>query len=335
MLKTNVGKNDLRVYNSAIRPCEFESIIRLMRVPGLIPHLSWDKKMLGKEIAVIVSSYQRPQHLQRCLLSLLLQQSVEGRMEVIVADDGSTDETLEIVDEFAKTAPFPLSYTTHEHRDFQLARTRNEGVLASTAPYLLFIDCDCILPPKHVFLHLKSARPNTTIVGDCIRLDQTVSEQIDTACILAQRYDSLASREERWRILFKSFKDRFYGFLSLSNRPRLTGNNIGIARSDFERVNGFDESFVGWGLEDSDLQRRLALTGMRFRTILHRTVTYHLWHEPDKSFSRDNLNTQNLEHYQRKLTSPVCQHGLSSHQQNKIDQRILNDVMCSIAAECG
>ena len=289
--------------------------------------------MLGKEIAVIVSSYQRPQHLQRCLWSLLMQQGVEGRMEVIVADDGSTDETLEIVDDIATTAPFPLSYTTHVHREFQLARTRNEGVLASTAPYLLFIDCDCILPPNHVLMHLKSARPSTTIVGDCIRLDQKTSEQIDTACICAQRYDSLASREERWRILFKSFKDRFYGFLSLSSRPRLTGNNIGIARSDFERVNGFDESFVGWGLEDSDLQRRLALTGMRFRTILHRTVAYHLWHEPDDSFSRDNLNTQNLEYYQRKLTSPVCQNGLSSHQQVDFDQRLLNDAVYSVATE--
>ncbi|MBD3672547.1 MAG: glycosyltransferase [Planctomycetaceae bacterium] len=266
-----------------------------------------------QEIAVIVSSYQRPEHLQRCLWSLGEQQGVAGRMEVVVADDGSTDETLEVVDRCAKSAPFPLSFTTHDHEGFQLARSRNEGVLASSAPYLLFVDCDCLLPPDHVAWHLRSAKLGTVIVGDCLRLDRETSEQIDKDFILAQRYKGLASWKERSRILLKACKDWGYSFLSLSNHPRLTGNNIGIARSDFERVNGFDERFVGWGLEDSDLQRRLALAGLRFRTILHRTVTYHLWHEPVDSFSRNNLNTQNLEYFQQELSSPVCRQGLSSH----------------------
>lgn len=281
--------------------------------------------MSRKEIAIIISSYQRPQHLRRCLLSLTVQKGVKERIEVVVADDGSTDETIEIVNDFAKTAPFPLSITTHAHQGFQLARSRNEGVLASSAPYLLFVDCDCVLPPDHVYWHLRSASPGKVIVGDCLRLDREASERIDEAFIRAQRYDGLASRQERCRVMLKSFKDRIYGFLSLSSRPRLTGNNIGIARSDFERVNGFDENYVGWGLEDRDLQRRLALAGLRFRSILYRTVTYHLWHEPVNSFSRNNLDTPNLEYFQRELLSPVSHRGLFSHDQRDFNQRLLND----------
>ncbi len=106
------------------------------------------------EIALLVSTYQRPQHLRRALLSIALQRGVDGQMEVVVTDDGSRDETPRVVEEFARTARFPVQFTTHPHSTFQLARCRNEGVAASRAPYLLFLDGDCILPPDHVAIHL-------------------------------------------------------------------------------------------------------------------------------------------------------------------------------------
>src|SRR3954466_2463566 len=92
------------------------------------------------EVAILVSSYQRPGHLRRALLSIAMQRDVDGKMEVVVTDDGSTDETPEMVREFAQTIDFPVRVTTHPHRAFQLARCRNEGVAPSTAPYILFSD---------------------------------------------------------------------------------------------------------------------------------------------------------------------------------------------------
>jgi len=258
-------------------------------------------------------------------MSLSLQQGMAGRMEVVVADDGSTAATLNVVKRFAGKTSFPLSLTTHQHDGFQLARTRNEGVLASTAPYLLFVDCDCLLPPDHVWHHLEAARPNTVIVGDCVRLDAESSATVDKEFIQAQKYERLVSLPERRRIFFKTLKDQIYGVLPVANRPRLTGNNIGIARQDFDRVNGFDENFVGWGLEDSDLQRRLAMAGLKFRTILGRTVTYHLWHEPADSFSRNNLKTRNLEYFQMKLTSPICEHGISRRQPDEFESCVFEE----------
>src|SRR5262245_8714249 len=102
------------------------------------------------EIALLISSYQRPGHLRRALLSIALQKDFTSAMEVVVTDDGSTDETLDVVREFAQSVNFPVHFTTHPHAAFQLARCRNEGVAASTAPYVLFLDGDCILPPDHV-----------------------------------------------------------------------------------------------------------------------------------------------------------------------------------------
>ena len=52
-------------------------------------------------------------------------------MELIVTDDGSTDETPQIVADFAGRVPFRVAFTTHPHTTFRLARSRNEGVEAS------------------------------------------------------------------------------------------------------------------------------------------------------------------------------------------------------------
>lgn len=74
------------------------------------------------EIAVIVSTFERPGHLLRCLASLEAQRDVEGLFEVVVTDDGSRDKTLRLVADAAREAPFPLTFTTHPHDGFRLAR---------------------------------------------------------------------------------------------------------------------------------------------------------------------------------------------------------------------
>ena len=87
-------------------------------------------------------------------------------------------------------------------------------------------------------------------------------------------------------------------------RPRLTGCNIALWRDDYERVNGFDENFVGWGLEDRDLQLRLSQLGLRFRSIVLATAACHLWHRPHPTFARNNEGTANLRYFQRRKQCP-------------------------------
>ncbi|MDA0255694.1 MAG: glycosyltransferase, partial [Planctomycetota bacterium] len=134
--------------------------------------------MATPEIAVIVSTYERPEHLARCLASLEAQRGVDGRFEVVVTDDGSRDGTLRLLATTARRVDFPLTFTTHEHDGFRLARCRNEGVAATTAPYLLFTDGDCILPPDHLRLHLEARRPGRIVAGDCLRLDEKTTATI-------------------------------------------------------------------------------------------------------------------------------------------------------------
>lgn len=266
--------------------------------------------MRQPEIVVFVSSYQRPEHLRRALLSLALQRDVGEAMEVVVTDDGSPGTSLPVVEAFARQVDFSVRFTTHPHNEFRLARCRNEGVAVSEAPYLLFTDGDCLLPPDHVKWHLEYRRAGRVVVGDCYRLDRETSDRITEGAICSGEYLTWIPSRERRRMAGKAFRGWWYHRFGGRMHPRMTGNNIGIWRTDFERVNGFDENYVGWGLEDRDLQLRLGRLGLEFKSILSRTAGCHLWHEPAPSFARNNLETRNLDYFQRKQVSTRCQNGL-------------------------
>src|SRR3954470_19555788 len=97
------------------------------------------------EITILVSTFERPRHVRRVLASIAAQRGVAGALEVVVTDDGSRDDTARLVRQFAASASFPVRFVTHPHDGFHISRCRNEGVAASTAPYLLFLDGDCVI----------------------------------------------------------------------------------------------------------------------------------------------------------------------------------------------
>ncbi len=258
----------------------------------------------------MISTYQRPLHLRRALLSVALQRNVIDRMEVVVTDDGSTDETPQLVEDFARTAAFPVHFTTHEHTTFQLARCRNEGVAASSAPYLLFLDGDCILPPNHVAMHLEHRQPNVAMAGDFAKLDQTTSEKVTDDVIRSGAFQNWAPKTELARLGKQDRKARLYQLLRHPTKPKIVGNNVGIWRSDYERVNGYDENFQGWGCEDDDLRLRLRRAGVRIQSILRWTHTYHLWHPTDITYPQAWRDGKNVEYLNRKGVLVRCLNGL-------------------------
>lgn len=265
---------------------------------------------MAVDIAIIVSTFERPDHLERCLASLDAQQDVAGRFEVVVTDDGSRDDTLALVRDLARRTRYPLSYTTHDHDGFRLARCRNEGTAASTAPYLLFTDGDCLLPPDHVLVHLQARRPGFVIGSDCARLDAEASARIHPESIREGRLRWAVPIGERLRLVGKAARAKAYELARIRMRPRLSGNNIAVWRRDLERINGFDEQFVGWGHEDRDLQDRLERSGLRVRSILWRTRPVHLWHPPAPTFARNGTGTLNRRYFATAERPVFCIDGL-------------------------
>jgi hypothetical protein len=121
----------------------------------------------------------------------------------------------------------------------------------------------------------------------------------------------VTSNERRW-IFGKLIKDPCYQWIDHRTKPKLTGCNIGIARSEIDAVNGFDEHFVGWGCEDDDLAYRLRKAGVRVVSVLHYTRAYHMWHpvhptRPEKW--ADGPNVGRLQSLDRPI---VCHAGVVS-----------------------
>ena len=279
--------------------------------------------MTRSEIALLMSTYQRPTHLRRALESIALQEGVDGRMQLVITDDGSTDETPEIVRQFAKSVPFEVGFTTHPHTTFQLARCRNEGVRASRAPYMLFLDGDCVLPRDHVRIHLERRKPGTVMAGDFCRLDEATSGRVTPEAVRSGELAAWASASELARLRKQDRSSRFYRLIRHPTKPKLIGNNVGIWRSDFERVNGYDENFKGWGCEDDDLRRRLRRAGVVIESILRWTHTYHLWHPVDVTAPAQWKQGANVEYYQRKGRLTRCRNGLAKRDLQDLAIRVV------------
>jgi glycosyltransferase involved in cell wall biosynthesis len=262
------------------------------------------------ELSVILTTYERPLHLERSLASLAVQRNMAGRFEVVVVDDGSQDRTHEVVHRFARTADFPVKLTTHEHQGFRVALCRNDGVRASSGSYLLISDSDCLFPPHHLEHHLRARKPGIVRAGNCYRLDRETTERLTPDDVAGGWYRREVSYMERWRMWRRWISDVRYQLRKHPIKPKLMGFNIAISRSDLEAVNGFDEEYVGWGCEDDDFAARLRLAGRQVRTVVGYTQAYHMWHPIDPSNPgvwSQGVNVQRLLHGKRQVR---CRRGL-------------------------
>lgn len=271
-----------------------------------------------REVSLIISTCGRPYHLERCLESVACQTVLNG-VEVIVSEDGSQGDTRNVVRRFAERGICPVYFAAQEHDGFRVARVRNNGVALATSPYLVFVDGDCALPHHHVECHLEMRAKGLVVVGESVRLEEGISKRITPADVRLGNLHVHASPQEARRMRKKQWKDQVYGWLRVPMRPRLTANNFAMWRDDFVRVNGFDEAYVGWGLEDVDLQRRLSLLKLRFRTSFHRTVPVHFWHPYHATFRRNAEGSANRRYFDRGVLEAACAQGFSRTLENDFE----------------
>lgn len=263
------------------------------------------------DLSLVICTFERPENLSRVLASVLSQTIDHSRIEVIVADDGSRDQTPDIVKQFASTAPFPVRFVTHPHAGFCPSRCRNEGVAASSGEYIVLLDGDCMIPPQFLAIQQRLARPSIVRIGDCIRLTEKVSSKIDSPMAERGGYRNLITWRDRLAMWKIAFRDTKHAWRNDPIRPVLTSNNIGIWRADYDRVNGFDEAFVGWGAEDRDFGLRLRKAGVSLRSILWHTAPVHLWHPPVPSHPVAWNQGVNMEYHQRPARLTRCTRGIT------------------------
>lgn len=245
-------------------------------------------------ISLIISTYNWPDALRLCLLSVMSQTRLPD--EVIVADDGSTNETRELIDKFKTVFPCPLKHAWIPDEGFRLAASRNNAVrTCCTGDYLIFIDHDILLDRNFIHDHERIARPNCYITGGRAKLLKPI-----TLLLLhgGKHKLNLLTRgiNRKVNTLHLPFLHPLTRYMYSWKHLYGRGANMAMWKSDFEKVNGFDEDLQGYGTEDVDLFNRLENNGVHKKYAQFCAIEYHLFHprgkvsklNHDKAFNEPN-----------------------------------------------
>lgn len=259
-------------------------------------------------ISLIISTYNAPVALRRTLESVVSQ--TEYPHEVIVADDGSTDETAEVVRRFAASAPFAVRHVWHEDTGFRLGAIRNKAIAGAEGDYIVQIDGDILLHPRFVEDHRRYARRGAFACGSRVLLGQKLTGEIfrDGIRRITPLTRGILNRKNALRsAMFASVVDAV-----ASSRLKYRGCNMAFWRDDLVAVNGYDENYRGWGCEDHDLVARLINHGVKFVALRHVAVCYHMWHPSSKA--TDSFERNNRLLAETRASGRVrCENGLDSH----------------------
>ncbi len=273
-----------------------------------------------ESISVIVTSYNRPEHLQKCIASLEMQTILPN--EIIIADDGSDDECVCAIEKIIKNAKIEMKFVRQEHKGFRASANRNNGARIARGEYLFFFDGDLVLFPNVIELHLKYARSDRWITGLALRLNEDLSDELTLHTIYSRHLNEIwdsASQEEKQSLLrsARQFNKRlFWAKLIPSERRlsrlRLASGHFSLYRLAFEKVNGFDENYVGWGREDQDLGLRLQLAGIKGKQLITEARAFHLYHRRENQpiEGRSGSSVNNEYFYRRRNGKFWCENGL-------------------------
>jgi glycosyltransferase involved in cell wall biosynthesis len=244
------------------------------------------------DCSLLVATYNWPQALRVCLESVK-RQSVLPK-EVIIADDGSKEDTRLLIETVKKDFPVPIVHIWQPDEGFQLAKIRNKAFAAAKYGYIVQIDGDLILHPHFIDDHLSLAKPHHFVTGSRAILDEQTTRRI----LRDQHFTNLNAFTGKSSNFFNGVRIGFLRrFLARSykvsgkNKYYVKGCNMAFWKKDLLNVNGYNEAFTGWGREDSELAIRLINAGVKKQFIKTGGVCYHLHH---KEASR-KLELRNIE----------------------------------------
>lgn len=245
-------------------------------------------KNLGYNTSLIITTYNWPEALEVCLNSVVNQTVLPK--EIIIADDGSKQETIELIKSFQQSYPqISIVHSWQEDKGFRAGESRNKAILKATGEYIIIIDGDLLLERHFVQDHIENMEKGCFIQGSRVITSENKKNQILNG-ELPELPVSLFDKELknklnmiRNKFLSKLIKNKTFGLKGIRSC------NMSFFKEDLLKVNGFEEEIQGWGREDSELAVRLFNQGIKKKKIKFSALTYHLYHkENDRSQLEEN-----------------------------------------------
>ena len=245
-------------------------------------------------ISILLATYNWPQALKLCLESLATQ--TDCHFEIIIADDGSTDSTKHIIEQFKTSSSIGIEHLWQEDQGFRKTIILNRAIAAAHGDYLIFLDGDCIVQPDFVARHRQLAQKGYLVTGSRVLLNEKLTQELITwphwdferfsASLLSERLTGGINKY--WPLKMKIGSGSWRVYKKFVWR-RIKGCNMACWKADAEAINGFDETMSGWGHEDADFVFRLQRQQIKRKSGSWATEVLHLFHKiHDQSNAAEN-----------------------------------------------
>lgn len=224
----------------------------------------------------VIPAYQNKYQLKNTLTAIKnLKTSNRFDYEVVVADDGSTDGTDEIINAFKSTGGIKSVYLSRSEQSCR-SRARNEALKLAAGEIIVFIDSDILVPPDYLLTldEFFSFGSGFAVSGFRRLINEPVSfESVSDGSIFDEKYQQTLKTGEDFR--YEIMKKISYNAAAF-DAPFLyaLSCNLAVPKLWIDKVGGFDEDLIKWGIEDIEFIYRLYKAGMKIiyntrGTVLH------------------------------------------------------------------
>mgnify|MGYP000128944769 CR=1 FL=1 len=268
------------------------------------------------KVSIIITTYNAEEWLRKVLIGFSVQS--ESDFEIVIADDGSTPKTKELIDSFSSKFKFPIVHVWQEDEGFQKSKILNRAILKSSSDYLLFTDGDCIPRKDFVEVHLKHKEDGYFLSGGYFKLPMTISQIIKEEDIVLQHCFHISwLKKQGLKMNFKVSKlthnklfASFMNWLTPTKRS-WNGHNSSGFKKDILAVNGFNHEMKYGGL-DRELGERLFNLGLLSKQIRYSAICLHLDHE--RGYSAPEIWEKNnaIRAYNKKHKIIEIKEGITS-----------------------
>lgn len=232
--------------------------------------------------SVIMSTYNAEAWLEKVLWGFSVQ--TETDFEIIIADDGSREDTKLLLEKLQKEINIPINHVWHEDNGFQKSQILNKAIVASNSDYLIFTDGDCIPRKDFVAVHLDKREKGYFLSGGYFKLPMNISQLITKEDILNQRcfnsnwleYNGLKSSFKNIKLTASGFLAKLLNFVT-PTKATWNGHNASGWKKDLIAINGFNQE-MQYGGQDRELGERLFNSGLKSKQIRYNAICLHLDH---------------------------------------------------------
>ena len=254
--------------------------------------------------SLIIATYNQPEFLRLAILSAWEQTHLPD--EIVIADDGSRQETAELVRMMKKESPIPIIHTWLPDDGFRVMLARNNAAAVSTGEYLIFLDGDCYMNKHFIEDHLLYAEKGYYVCGKRVHIREKRKEYILRTGDRQITFFSWGTTK-KFTAIRSHLLARLYQKWS-GGKMGVISANFAVWRSDFEKVNGFNDRMADYGGEDKELAWRLDDVGILKKDMGHLGIAYHFRHPQE---SRQRLSERDLIVQIRAEEKGRCRIGLN------------------------